>query len=69
MIFAYFLLSQKFSSSKIIHFYKMKTVKVFTVFSSGSFCQIYRVTGEALIAETMVWPILFLMNVTLLLRI
>ena len=39
----------------------------FTVFSSGSFCQIYRVTDtvtdEALIAETMVWPNVFLMNV------
>ena len=35
----------------------------FTVFSSGSFCQIYRVTEEALIAETMVWPNFFLMNV------
>ena len=33
------------------------------VFSSGSFCQIYRVTDEALIAETMVWPNFFLMNV------
>ena len=35
----------------------------FTVFSSGSFCQIYRVTDEALIAETMVWSNFFLMNV------
>ena len=35
----------------------------FTVFSSGSFCQIYRVTDEALIAETMVVPNFFLMNV------
>ena len=35
----------------------------FTVFSSGSFCQIYRVTDEAFIAETMVWPNFFLMNV------
>ena len=33
----------------------------FTVFSSGSFCQIYRVTDEALIAETMVWPNFFFM--------
>ena len=33
------------------------------VFSSGSFCQIYRVTDEVLIAETMVWPNFFLMNV------
>ena len=29
----------------------------------GSFCQIYRVTDEALLAETMVWPNFFLMNV------
>ena len=35
----------------------------FTVVSSGSFCQIYRVTDEALIAETMVWPNFFLINV------
>ena len=35
----------------------------FTVFSSVSFCQIYRVSDEALITETMVWPNLFLMNV------
>ena len=35
----------------------------FTVFSSGSFFQIHRVTDEALIAETMVWPNFFLMNV------
>ena len=35
----------------------------FTVFSSGSYCQTYRVTDEALIAETMVWPNFFLMNV------
>ena len=27
------------------------------------FSQIYRVTDEAFIAETMVWPIFFLMNV------
>ena len=31
--------------------------------SSGSFCQIYRVTDEALIAETAAWPEFFLMNV------
>ena len=36
---------------------------MFIVFSSGSFCQIYRVTDEALIAKTMVWPNFFLMNV------
>ena len=35
----------------------------YTIFSSGSFCQIYRVTDEALIAETAVWPNFFLMNV------
>ena len=40
----------------------IKTCK-FIVFSSGSFCQIYRVTDEGLIAETMVWPNFFLMNV------
>ena len=36
---------------------------VFTVFFSVSFCQVYRVTGEALIAETAVWPNFFLMNI------
>ena len=40
----------------------------FTVFSSGSFCQIYSVTDEALIAKTMVWPNFFLMNVFFALR-
>ena len=35
----------------------------FTALSSGSFCQIYRVTDEALIAVTAVWPNFFLMNV------
>ena len=35
----------------------------FTALSSGSFCQIYRVTDEALIAETALWPNFFLMNV------
>ena len=35
----------------------------FTVFSSVSFGQINRVTDEALIAETMVWPNFFLMTV------
>ena len=40
----------------------IKTCK-FTVFSSGFFCQIYRITDEALIAETMVWSNFFLMNV------
>ena len=28
----------------------------FTVFSSGSFCQIYRVIDEALITEALEWP-------------
>ena len=32
-------------------------------YQSGSFCQIYRVTDEAVIAETVVWPNFFLMNV------
>ena len=40
----------------------IKTSK-FTVLSSGSFCKIYRVTDEALIAKTMVWPNFFLINV------
>ena len=31
--------------------------------STGSFCQVYRVTDEALIAETAVWPNFFLMNI------
>ena len=35
----------------------------FTALSSGSFCQIYRVTDEALIAKTAVWPNVFLMYV------
>ena len=34
-----------------------------TALSSGSFCQIYRVTDEALVAETAKWPNFFLMNV------
>ena len=40
----------------------VKVCKV-TVFSSGSFCQIERVTDEAWIAKTAVWPNFFLMNV------
>ena len=39
-----------------------------TLFSSGSFCQVNRVTDEALIAETAVWPNFFLMNVFFALR-
>ena len=35
----------------------------FTVFFPGSFLEIYRVTDDALIADTMVWPNFFLMNV------
>ena len=35
----------------------------FTVFSTGSFCQVYRVTDEALIAETAICPNFFLMNI------
>ena len=34
-----------------------------TALFSSSLCQIYRVTDEALIAETAVWPNFFLMNV------
>ena len=30
---------------------------------TGSFCQVYRVTDGALIAETAVWPNFFLMNI------
>ena len=40
----------------------MKIFK-YTVFSSAFFCLIYRVTDEALIAETAVWPNFFLLNV------
>ena len=40
----------------------------FTAFSSGSFCQIYRVTDEALIAETSVWPNFFLISVIFALK-
>ena len=35
---------------------------------SGSFCQIYRVTDEALIAKTAVWPNFLLMNVFFVLK-
>ena len=40
----------------------------FTVFFTGSFCQVYRVTDEALIAETAVWPNFYLMNIFLALK-
>ena len=40
----------------------------FTALSSGSFCQIYRITDQALIAETAVWPNFFLINVFLALK-
>ena len=33
----------------------------YTVFSSGSFCKIYRATDEALLAKTAVWPNFFFM--------
>ena len=36
--------------------------------SSGSFCQIYKVTDEAFIAETAGWPNFFLMNVFFIIR-
>ena len=55
-ILVYFVLYQSFRRLPV------KICK-FTAFSSGSFCQIYRVTDEALIAETAVWPNFFLMNV------
>ena len=42
--------------------------KIFTALSSGSFCQIYRVTDEALIAEIAVLPNFFLMNVCFALK-
>ena len=35
---------------------------------NGSLCRIYRVTGEALLAETAVWPNLFLINVLFVLK-
>ena len=56
-IFWYFFDISVFETTTVIKICK------FTVFSSGSFCQIYRVTEGALIAETMVWPNFFLMNV------
>ena len=34
-----------------------------SVISTGFFCQVYRVTDEALIAETMVWPNFFFINI------
>ena len=35
-----------------------KKSQIYSIFS-GSFCQIYRVTDEALIAKTVVWPNFF----------
>ena len=35
----------------------------YSVFSTGSICPVYRVTDEALIAETAGWPNFFLMNI------
>ena len=32
-------------------------------FKGKEFCHVYRVTDEALIAETAVWPNFFLMNI------
>ena len=55
--FGIFLLVSVFEKTTFV-----KTCKT-TVFSSGSFCQSYRVTEEALIAKTAVWPNFFLMNV------
>ena len=45
------------------HVGRLKLTCKYTVFSSGFFCQIYRVTDEALIAETAVRPNFFHMNV------
>ena len=56
-IFWYFSTISVFETTAII-----RTSKI-TVFFSGSFCQMYMVTYEALIAETMVWPNFCLMNV------
>ena len=61
-IFWYFFDISVFESTTVIKICK------FTVFSSGSFCKIFRVTDEDLIAETMVWPNFFLMNVYLALK-
>ena len=71
LLMEYILRTRKLSYLKIHFLNKFEifettaVVKIckFTIFSSGSFCQIYRVTDEALIAETMVWPIFFLINV------
>ena len=38
-------------------------------FFSGSFCQVYRVTDEALIAETAVWSVFFLINIITALKV
>ena len=54
---------EKVFNAECIGFIKIIKICKFTVFSSGFFCQIYRVTDEALIAETMVWPNFFLINV------
>ena len=46
------------TTSKLCRVAAVKSLK-YTVFFSGSFCQIYRVTDEALIAKTVVWPNFF----------
>ena len=53
----FFVMISVFEATAVIKICK------FTVFTSGSFCQIYRVTDEAVIAETMVWRNIFLMTV------
>ena len=46
------------TTSKLCPVAAVKSLK-YTVFFSGSFCQIYKVTDEALIAKTVVWPNFF----------
>ena len=54
---------EKVFNVECIGFIKIIKICKFTVFSSGFFCQIYRVTDEALITKTMVWLNFFLLNV------
>ena len=55
--FGIFRLISVFETTAMLNFSKN------AVFSSGSFCQIYRVTDEALIAKTAVRPNFVSMNV------
>ena len=68
LIFIFFINLKYFGIFRHICIYIFETTAIikickFTVFSSGSFCQNYRVTDEALIADTMVWSNFFLMDV------